>query len=338
MQSDAPPLPPAVPMAHDKCDAAWVDAAMRAKGLLGRDNRVVAVQREALGGGGSTGALVVRLQMTYAQAAEGLPRTAILKYSDVSRMVTPLQRPDPFERAVMHGAGYSDVRMLELECSFYDHVGAAVRGVCPAVDLPGAYYSAMKGRSTRLSAALFICSGRLERAWGAVLMEDLGGGRSYDAVEEIPEGLAVRVVQVAAQMHAATARAVLESPLAFAPAAGRAFNYDMNSMSVGLPKMVKLAAFGPRSNLGVRVRTHWGSSDLKVLVDEPDTFDALQTFVHRYAKVRRALRRRRPFKCVVHGDMHAGNYMFMPDGSMKIFDWQSAFACSCALDPSSGGG
>src|SRR4051812_20077784 len=94
-------------------------------------------------------------------------------------------------------------------------------------------------------------------------------------------------------------------------------------MSTGLPKLVKRFVFTPGSKMEREIKKRWGATDLRILSDDPEVYAALGVFIQRYqGSVHPRVLGKRPFRCVLHGDLHAGNFMFMPDGTMKAFDWQ----------------
>jgi len=315
--------PPPILNSADECNAKWIEDALRASGVIraGDENHVVEIAKSSLGDGGATGATVLRIVLTYATVNPDLPSSVVLKFSDTSKIVTPVQRPSAVERGIMTLAGFNDVRMLVLETSFYSTYGPIITSSC-GMEFPRCYYSGFTGSSSVATRAMFVLFKRLERANGCILMQDMSNGTIYDAVEDISLDVATKIAVALAKLHAVTAKEVQSRSTKYLPVLGRAFNYDMNSMSTGLPKLVKGTAFGPRSSLASNVKKIWGTSDLRVLVDEPDVFDALCVFVKKNKQVARQLKRRHPFKCILHGDGHAGNCMFLPDGSIKFFDWQ----------------
>ena len=169
---------------------------------------------------------------------------------------------------------------------------------------------------------MFVWFGKREVARGCIVMRDMVGAKIYDAVEEIPLDACLRIVAAFARLHAGTAKQLRSSPAQYEPVAGRAFNYDLNSMSVGLAYIAKTQAFGWGSFLASYVKANWATTDLKILVSEPEVYEALRVFVRKFARINRLVKRRRPFKCIVHGDGHAGNCALLANGSLEMFDWQ----------------
>jgi len=300
----------------------FLTRAMHDSGALPSGVSVVAAHATLLGGdSGNTGAQIFRIALEYSSATE-LPATVVLKFCDTSKMVTPTQRGNAIERGIILSTGYSDVRMIELETSFYSRF-ADVIAKPMAFRTPKIYYCGMSGGSTRLSLALFVAFGRLLSCKGAVIMEDLSAGETHDAIGSVPTPRFELVLQAMARFHGYSAALLHNKPDALGPLP-RAFNYDLTYMTNGVARLVKR---GMKPGVAQRVLNVWGNTDLAVLKNEPGTYEALRALEKRYGShVYPMLARRHAFPCVVHGDLHVGNFYFMPGeasaANMCSFDWQ----------------
>ena len=312
-----------LPTRKDDLTAAFVDACLRSSGTLDGSNEVVKVEASDVGTGGNTGAALVRVTITYANndddKGKALPRTLVCKMVDTSQVVSPTNRDKLVERLMMYTSGYSDVSMLQLETSFYGELRKLVLDPT-GVEAPKSYYAQTGGTSNFASATMFIVFKRKERFRGAVLMEDLGGGTTWNAVETVPTPVAERIMRLMGRLHGATAKLLKENP-ALERRLPLAFNFPMNTMSKGPAYLHKLTVM--RAALADEIFRRWGDSDYRVLRDEPDTMEALRALTKVYRRrIPPQVRRRHPFVCCLHGDMHAGNVMVMPDDSTRLFDWQ----------------
>jgi hypothetical protein len=317
---------PRLPASPDLIDAEFFTACLRERGALPADVSVTRAHKERLGSeSGNTGAFLFRVRLEFSKPTD-MASTLVLKFSDTGKMVTPTQRDSAIERAIILSTGYSDVRMLQLETSFYaKHCRVLTEPL--GIRTPKVYYACMDGHSTRSSVGLFVAFGVRQKVRGAIIMEDLGAGKTYDAVGPVPEPDMLRILETVAKFHGASAKMLRESggneAALFGPGFDpKAFNYDLTHMSKGVARMVK-KRWTKHSGVADRVLKRWGGTDLSVLVADPEVFLALKAVERHYAtRIYPLLAKRHPFRCVLQGDLHAGNYMFMPDSSLVLYDWQ----------------
>ena len=296
-------------------------------------NPPTAIRTSRIDTGGNTGAVLLRVSIDYGAAAsadEGEtrcactcptthPRTLVCKLMNAAQGRSQTHRDKLIERLIMTSLGYTDERMMALETDMYARASAIFME--PAgVRVPRCYYAAMEGTSNALTRAMFVMWMRKEHVRGAILMEDLGGGETWGAVQTVPTPVAEMVLLHAARIHGYTANLIRERRVDPATLP-RTFNYFMSTLCKGPALIHKLQVMN--SSLAAEVDRRWGDSDLRVLRDEPDVMQALKACCRLYRRrVYPRLSGRHRFVCCLHGDLHAGNFMLMPDKSVRAFDWQ----------------
>jgi hypothetical protein len=309
-------------------DAPLVEECLRAQSRLEEDTHVVSVTEEQLTGHeGNSGTVLMRLRIEYSkqQVCNPPPVTLVLKYSDTSKLKGPSQRDSAVERLVLYSTGMSDVNMLQREAIFYNKYHEMVSD--PAgLKIPDIFYTGMSGHSNILTRSLFVLFKRKEHVRGVILMEDLSKGQNLDAVEVCPTRvLSILCVEIG-RMYGYTAKALAENNDRMRIGPGgklpRAFTYTTCLMTSGVPRLMK-RRWSPQSNMVHKVMMRWGDSDYAMLKQDADALLALQSLEkHFVPHVYKLHQRIHKYACVLHGDFHAGNFMIMPNGDVKMFDMQ----------------
>jgi hypothetical protein len=192
------------------------------------------------------------------------------------------------------------------------------------IRIPEVYYAETRGHSSLLSKSLFVMFRRKECVRGAIIMEDLSSGRNLDAVEESSRANIMRLCAEIGRLYGYTAKALIENKGELAPGMKppSVTSYQMLFMSSGIPKLVK-RRWTPNSGLVNQVFTKWGTTELHVMNDDPELLRALlaleEHFVPHVYGLHNDLWK---YSCIVQGDFHAGNFMIMPGGHIKMFDMQ----------------
>jgi hypothetical protein len=158
---------------------------------------------------------------------------------------------------------------------------------------------------------------------GAILMEDLSSGTNLDPIEVSSREVLTILCSEIGRLHGFTAKTLFENNGKIGGLKPpKAFTYPMCFMTSGVPKLMK-RRWTPKSNLAHKVYARWSDSDLSLLRDDPEMMQALlalqQHFMpHVYGLYDHLTK----YKCIVQGDFHAGNFMLMPNGQVKMFDMQ----------------
>jgi hypothetical protein len=155
-------------------------------------------------------------------------------------------------------------------------------------------------------------------------MEDLSAGRNLDPVDPCPPDVLTTLCTEIGRLYGFTARELVENQgrIGTASSLPKAFTYQTCLMTTGIPKLVK-RRWTPKSQLVHKAIMRWGDGHLSILKDDNDIQQAAlsleKQFVPRIYNLHEQIH---DYPCVVQGDMHAGNFMLMPDGQVKMFDMQ----------------
>jgi len=291
---------------------------------VGSDNQVVSVRVRALKNGGLSGALLYHVTLDYrdsAAAAENLlPATVVAKIMNAHTVVSPALRPTAMQRLMTVSAGYSDPHMMQMETQFYSEL-AQTFAVDAGVPTPRCYYTAITGRHNCATVGLFIAFRRREYVSNVVIMEDLTGAQFRPAFEPIDDVVAEQILNSAVKLHAHSAKLYASGVVKPLPSC---FHLDLVTMRTGIQLAVKKHMI--KSRFGVqtkRFKQLWADDGYDVLKD-PEVFDALVALERHYTTkvepLSRAMYARAP--SLLHGDLHAGNFAYMPDGALRLLDWQ----------------
>jgi len=218
---------------------------------------------------------------------------------------------------------YSDVNLLKREILFYTRFYQMVSEPC-GLKIPDIYLTAIEGRSDALSQALFVMFKRKERVKGAILMEDLSSGHNLDPVEISTKETLTRLCTEIGRLYGYTARTLIlnRGRIGEGIKPPKALTYKMCLMTSGVAKMIK-QRWTPTSGFVQRVVDRWGDSDYAMLKQDPECLEALLALERHFRpKVYKLHKTLAEYFCILHGDFHAGNFMMMPSGDVKVFDMQ----------------
>jgi hypothetical protein len=305
-------------------DAKFIQECLAVQELLQEGNEVINVEEEHLRGAeGNTGTQLTRLRLTYKFEQEDLPKTLVLKRSDTATLKGPSHRDFAVERLIVYSAGLSDVNMLLRECLFYNKYCQVISEPC-GIKIPNIYLTAVEGVSNIFTQSLFVMFKRKERVRGAIIMEDLSSGRNLDPVEVSSEEFVMRLCDEMGRMYGYTAKALVDNNGTLGPGLKppTVISYKMLMMTGSISTLVK-RRWTPNSNIVHQVYTAWGSTDYKLLEEDPEVLEALlalqKYFVPNVYGLHKTLTK---YPCILQGDFHAGNFMMMPDGKVKMYDMQ----------------
>jgi hypothetical protein len=263
-----------------------------------------------------------RAVLAYSSAAQpDLPRSVVAKITDASKVVSPALRATVLERAMCVSAGFSDENMMRLECVFYTKL-ARITCVEAGVSVPKIYCAGMTGVHNRLTTGLFVAFARREHVRSAIVMEDLTAARFQNILSEANDSDRARILDAAVNMHAATAKMCRQGLLKDLPVC---FHADLITMASGLQLHIKLWMFrgGHRGHLTRKFKRAWEQDGCGLLREESVTsalFALERNYLKRVAPMAREASGR--FQRLAHGDLHAGNLAYLPDGSVRMQDFQ----------------
>jgi hypothetical protein len=124
-----------------------------------------------------------------------------------------------------------------------------------------------------------IILGRRQHAEGALVMEDLGGGRFFKATSLEVDSFALELMVSAAARFSGSSVSLVKTRNV-----QKSFQYVLSSMSSGILKFIKLHTFS-RGTVR-KVARQWGGSSLSCLQDQ-DMMEALECLEARYPLIRR---------------------------------------------------
>lgn len=250
----------------------FLDALLREREMISSDNRVVSAEMKRLDSGGNTGAAISRIALKYEKEHDERkpPPTLVFKYANTAELRSPTHRDSAAERAIIYGTGYSDVNMLILETRYYTEMRALLCDPV-GVDIPRALHVGRSGRSTRTSRIRFVAFKTKERVRGSIVMEDVGGGTTFDAVEDASESAIDKILVIAGKLHGHSARLFREGTFTSSKneAAGgktyipAGFNYKLMDLASGVSFAIKKMNVKP--GLAEAVMERWGKTDFKIL-------------------------------------------------------------------------
>jgi len=164
---------------------------------------------------------------------------------------------------------------------------------------------------------------RKERVRGAILMEDLSSGTNLDPVEVSSKEVLSRLCIEIGRLYGYTASTLLENKGRIGGLKPpKAVTYKMCLMTSGVSKLLK-RRWTPNSNLVHQVYARWSATDYRILNDDTETLEALLALQkHFFPYVYHLHKKMHKYPCIVQGDFHAGNFMMMPNGDVKMFDMQ----------------
>jgi len=236
-----------------------------------------------------------------------------------AKIISPAYRGKVAERAMCVSSGFSDQNMMKLECHFYSKLA---QKLCTdvGVPVPKIYYTGMSGHHNFITTGLFIAFGRREHICSLIVMEDLTAAKFVPSLIDVQPREMDMILTASAKMHAHSAKLFKQS-LNGLP---YCFHAELVTMSSGLLLHVKKILLGSSSGrLTKRVKRRWGDKGYSCLNDQ-DVFDSLASLEKNYKRtvypLMNAMYKR--FPCFVHGDLHAGNFAYLPDGSIRMLDFQ----------------